>query len=120
MAHSHSFALFFFFLRLFHIVHTGLNSVSLGHIVLIVASQSQHGLAPVSLSELTFPFPHSDLVALAVCQFWECAEQFPSSGALHLLFSVSLNLHKSGSVSFFTSQLKKKNHTLASPSHTLD
>ena len=72
MAHSHFFALFFF-LRLFHIVHTGLNSVSLGHIVLTVASQSQHGLAPVSLSELTFPFPHWSscpgcLSVLGVCR----------------------------------------------------
>lgn len=63
----------FFFKGLFHVVYTDLNSVSLGHIVLTMASQSQHGLAPVSLSELIFPLAHSDVVALAVCQFWEHA-----------------------------------------------
>ena len=48
------FSLCYFFKGVFHMVHSGLNSVSLGHIVFTVASHSQHGLAPVSLSELIF------------------------------------------------------------------
>lgn len=43
-----------FFKGIFHLVHSGLNSVSLGHIVLTMASQSQHVLALLSLSELIF------------------------------------------------------------------
>lgn len=103
-----------FFKDRFHIVHIALNYVSLlGHFVLTTASQSQHDLAPVFLSELIFPLAHSDPFALAVCLFWECAKQFPSSGSLYLLFSMfgtlfpftSLNLyHCSGPSLNITSQ----------------
>jgi hypothetical protein len=43
-------------------------------------------LSPSLIS--SFPFAHSAPVALAVCHFWECAEQLPFLVLLHLIFSV--------------------------------
>lgn len=63
-----------FFKGIFHLVHSGLNSIPLGHIVLTMASQSQHVLAQLSLSELIFSSRSlcsscpSRLSALGMCQ----------------------------------------------------